>query len=237
MGLNGCKDDDGDDPQTAPVVPTSNFCYNFTNLAMPYDSIQGGTILTTTNNDGFYEVDLGFSFNLCEQSFSTLFIQSDFLTTTFTYEINSQGTDLRKYYILAHGDLDFEQKFDNNTFEIVSKIITTTTGSTGNKVTTIEFREFEYDDFQGSEEYTVNYKIIFSESDNSVSYHYGPNDLTVDFSQDVFNQFAIGLYSTNELDGLFLKGNPLSPTTVFNGFNSELTTWPLENTFYKFIKK
>lgn len=236
--MSSCKDDD--DTPVTPVTPvvTTNFCYNFKNAVLPYDNISGGTLINSTNSDGFYEVDLGFSFNLCDKDFSKLFIQPDYLSTTFTYEINPGNTDLRKYYVLAHGDLDLEQKWDNNSSSYISKIMKSTTGTTGNKITTLEFRDFEYYDFTASGQYyTVNYKIIFKESDNSVTYHYGPNDLSINFKQDRFTQFAIGLYSDNELDGLFLKGDPNSPTTVTNGFNSELNTWPLEGTSYKFTKK
>ena len=235
LWMSSCKDDDGD---STPATNTSNFCYNYAGSNLNYDSIQGGNFLTAANNDGFYEIDLGFQFNMCDRSFSTLFIEQDYLTTTFTYDLSQGTTDLRKYYIVAHGDLDLESKWDNGSSSYISKIVTTTSGTPGNLRTTIEFRDFEYYDFSAnSAYYTVNYKMIFAEADNSVSYHYGPNDLTLNFSDDPFNQFIVGLYSDNEQDGLFLDGNPSSPTTKKNGFRSQLNTWPSANTVYKFTKK
>jgi hypothetical protein len=235
IALSSCKKDDGDKTPITPAVVTT-FCYNYLGNSTPYDTLQGGTSINRVNSDGFYEVDLGFSFSLCDSSFSKLYIESDYLSTTFTYKISSNITDVRKYYIIAHGDLDLQPKWDNGTGNYLSKIITTTTGSIGNKITKLEFREFEYEDFVSGSLSTVNYMIIFKETDNSVTYHYGPNDLTTNFKNDPFNQFVIGLYSNNELDGLFLEGDPNLPTTNINGLTSQLNTWPLEGTFYKFTE-
>lgn len=232
ISLTSCEKED---PQPTPSSQ-SNFCYSFDVNTMPYDSIRGGTNITNLNADGFYEIDLGFQFNLCEQSYSKLYILEDYYSPTFTYQITATNIDVRKYYFLANGDLFLEPKLDAN-FNDISRIIKKTEGSTGNLVTTLEFRNLVYDDFDTQTYFDVNYKIIFRESDNSVSYHYGPTNLTKNFANDRFEQLAVGLYSTAEADGLFLKGNPDNPTTVRSGFNSELNTWPKENTLYKFTKK
>jgi hypothetical protein len=234
IGLYSCKKDD----PTTPVIPgvQTNFCYNFNLSSSSYDTIRGGTFITNQNSDGFYEVDLGFPFNFCDRSFSKLFIESGSYVTTFTYTVDPSVTNLRDYYLTANGDLDLEYSYDTN-FNISTRLVKSTTGSVGNKVTTLEFRELAYNDYRTQTNYKVNYKMIFRQSDNSVSYHYGPNNLTVNFQNDPFNQFPIGLYSTVETDGLFLVGDPSTPTTTNNAFLSSVNRWPLAQTMYKFTKK
>lgn len=242
--LTSCGDDptltpnkDFEDPNnvTPGTVQGSSFCYAFSASMASYDTLAADTPITRINSDNFYEVDLGFEFDFCDKSFSKLYIDSDFFFATFTYTVSGGVTDFRNYEISPAGDIDLVVTYDSSS-NVLSKLVSTTTGAAGSKVTTIEYRDFAFENFDTGEEYPLNFKIIFSEADNSVAYHYGPQNVTVDFTKELFNQLIIGLYSTNPQDGLFLEGSTSAPSITNNGINAEIDEWPTAGTVYTFTK-
>jgi len=223
IGISGCKKDEAS--KTTPTSP--NFCYSLTTSNSAYDSIVGGTELVDFNSDYFYEVILPFHFTFCDSTFDTLFIPFGSYYPTFSYIVYQTYTDAQKYELLTFGNLNLETGDS-------SKLIYNITGVTGDRITTIEWKKFIYNEPFTSVNSTFSFQIKLYENGNKIEFHYGPNDITTDFAAVGLSQLAVGLYSDDLNDGLFLSGNYSSPTTTSTVGNKELSTWPTEGTKYLF---
>ena len=116
----------------------------------------------------------------------------------------------------------------------LSSLKYSTIGSAGDKITTIEYIDFIREDFSSGLESTFSFQIKLYENGNKVSYHYGPNDFTLDFTTLSFDLLTVGLYSIDGNEGLYLSGNYSAPTTQPSPGSNELTFWPANGTLYTF---
>lgn len=227
------KDEDEDDN---PVKSSSSFCYSFEGNTSSYDTITGGTEITTLTEDYFYEIDLGFSFTFCDSTFETLYI-SYLYGPTFTYVSGNGITDMMGYELIPFGAAKLEQRsgtVSSGTSGNVSKLISKTTGSAGNRVTTIEWRDFDYSESLLTDNSNVNFQIKLYENGNKVVYHYGAHNVTSDFTTLPFARFSIGLYGSNASDAIYLSGDASNPTVNTSLGSNVISTWPAEGTVYTF---
>lgn len=225
---SSCKKEDDENKNTNTNTNTSSFCYSLTKSTVAYDTISNGTELINTNADDIYVIDLGYTFTFCGTSFSKIYIDSWTYEPTFTYDVSGGSTDLRGYELSVFGSLVIEP-YGNG-----SGVFYQTTGSSGNHVTTIEWKNFDYSPPGDTETYIFDFEVKLYESGNKIAYIYGPNDVSVNFTSISWDQMIVGLYSTDQNNGLFLYGNPTSPTTASAPGSNELTTWPDSGTKYLF---
>lgn len=240
--LFSCKDDEEAlTPTNNTVITETSSCLDFVKSTSSYDTITGGVEINRSNSDDYYAIALGFSFKFCDRTFDTLFISEWDYSSTFTYTVNNGFTDARQYELSPTGSLDLEQKWDTNTSNYVSMLKFKTTGTPGERISTIEFRDFEHVNItgQGTRAFTINCKMIFFEKDNRIRFEYGPNNVTKNFANDPFLPLNVGLYASSINEGIFLTGDPNSPGTAsgINAANSELIIWPPENTVYTFTQQ
>jgi len=227
IGISSCKKDDDDDPNKTTPTTTSGFCYSLTTSNSAYDTIVGGTEVANLNSDNFYEIDLGFSFSFCDSTFQTMYIMDEAYVPVLSYVVNQGYTDASKYELLPFGSINIES---GNS----SKLLYKTTGTAGDRITTIEWRDFTYTEPFTSVNSTFNFQLKLYENGNKVEYHYGANDITTDFTAVDLSFLAVGLYSVDSNDGLFLSGNSSSPNTASATGTNELSAWPTEGTKYLF---
>jgi hypothetical protein len=222
LGLTSCKKESKTEAETEAPAPKT-FCYTFTKSEAKYDSIVGGKVSTLNLND-LYEVPIGFSFNFCGKTFTDLYMMMGSLGASFTYLDSDGYIDLSGYELIADGVVPFEDDFD-------SKIKYITTGAAGNRVTTVEFRDYKYSDNSSSATKKVNMQIKLYENGSKVEYHFGPNDMTTVFSN---NELIMGMYSGNMNNGVYLYGPSSNPTSTYSYNGKAVATWPSEGTLYKF---
>ncbi len=231
IGLSSCGEDEEDNFDDNNTE--SSFCFEFSQSTAPYDTVVGGEELTDYNEDQIYEIDLGFSFDYCDTSFQTLYLAYGHYVMSFTYEFTDGIIYFSNYNVAPFGDMIIQPNGD----EDFTGILVKTTGVSGNKITTIEYRNFMFHD-KDFEYHHFSGQVKFYEDENKITFHYGPNDVDVDFNSDEFNQLYVGLSGSNDLtSALFLSDNPISPT-IISGFtlNDELNTWPVEGTVYTFYQ-
>lgn len=123
----------------------------------------------------------------------------------------------------------------------LSPILTKTTGSAGNRVFHIEWKNFgflnEYNDSNTLNDYG-NIQARIYEQDGSIEIHYGPAKVDSRASLDGLSGYNVfvGLldFSNLDLHGMALAGNPMSPTIKYNDWNGVLTSLPENGRVYKF---
>lgn len=213
---------------------SSSFCYSFVKSIAEYDTIVGGTDIKETNEDDMFEIDLGYTFTFCEKSFQKIYIAWDY-QPTFTYKSEGGVLNLTGYELSFCGTcwLDFKWgPLPGGGNGNLTRLKYQTTGSPGDRITTIEWRDFTFQEAGLGEEYTINCEIKLYENGNRIVFHYGPNDVETDFN-NTLDIFAIGIYAENPLNGLFLSGDPADPSTASSPVK-ELNFWPKNGTLYTF---
>lgn len=238
--LTGCQPDSDDPDDDLPPPNTSTFCYSVTTSTSDYDTIVGGTIISETNADDVFAINLDFPFTFCGETFDNLYIGWTY-TASFTYENQNGFLNFFDYEIRPIGGAMVEENWGTlpgGDVGYISKLKFQTTGDPGNRISTLEYRDFEFINYSqsGTEEYeyTVSYQIKLYENGNKISYHYGPHEMDINFTEDAFVNFTVGMYSTTDVDALFLSGDPANPTSNTTHLNGELTHWPAVNTMYLF---
>jgi len=226
--ISSCKKDEDDTNKTTPTS-TSSFCYSLTASSTTYNPIVGGNEIAEgdDNEDYFYEVILPFHFTFCDSTFDTLFISYGGYSPTFKYVVYPTYTDAREYELMPFGAINIDT--DNST-----KLIYETTGIVGDRITTIEWKNFIYEEPFTSVISTFNFQIKLYENGNKVEFHYGANDITTDSPAVDLSLLAVGLYAGDVNVGLFLSGDSSSPNTSSTAGENELSTWPIEGTKYLF---
>ena len=233
----GCSEDDSDGTAGSTPVAVASYCHNFTSQLLPYDTLIGGNDLEMTKTDSLYKIDLGFDLKVCDSLYRNVYLSGFVFSLSYTdnkppfpFEF-----DITDYRISPFGYLNIDAKAVGT--QIVSKLVTKTEGPVGSKVTTIEFREYEFGDSHTSDLYDLNCKVIFNELDNSISYHFGETNTIYNFKNDISKQFLVGLFYPNSSQGIFLNGDPSSPTLTNIASDTELDKWPAKGRHYTFTLK
>jgi hypothetical protein len=123
----------------------------------------------------------------------------------------------------------------------LSPILTKTTGTAGNRIFHIEWKNFgflnEYNDSNTLNDYG-NIQVRIFEQDGSIEVHYGPAKVDSRASLDGLSGYNIFVgkldFSNLDLQGMALAGNPMNPTVKYNDWNGVLSSLPEPGRVYKF---
>jgi hypothetical protein len=119
--------------------------------------------------------------------------------------------------------------------------LTKTTGTAGNRIFHIEWKNFgflnEYNDSNTLNDYG-NIQVRIFEQDGSIEVHYGPAKVDSRASLDGLSGYNIFVgkldFSNLDLQGMALAGNPMNPTVKYNDWNGVLSSLPEPGRVYKF---
>lgn len=123
----------------------------------------------------------------------------------------------------------------------LSPILTKTTGTAGNRVFHIEWKNFgfynEYNDSNTLNDYG-NVQVRIFEKDGTIEMHYGDTKVNAGASLDGASGYNIFIgvldFSNLDLKGMSLTGNPASPAVKYNNWNGVLNALPENGRVYAF---
>lgn len=227
----GDDDDENDDDNNN----NSGYCFDFAKTSVAYTELTGATDVSTGNEDDYIEIDLGFSIQHCDTSFSKIYIINGLYFSSFLNCYNDSGDPISGYELYPFGFMEMGAYYDENLGEYTTKILTKTTGTSGNKITSIEFRNLEYHGIDVELGQVATFTMKFYENGNKIVFHYGPSTIDYDFGADPFNEFFPGFVGKTSVLGIFLAGDPDAPTTTPTNVPG-LDHWPAEGTVYTFYQ-
>ena len=223
------------------IVPMNSQTYEFTVTQAPYVDLQGGTPLVDAPwDDPSLLVPIGFNFELFDQTTQFLF-----LTENDSYILFSNSLNMIVDIIVLFGaDL-----IDRGSMEdtLLSPITYATTGTTGNRVLTLEFENAGfYNDLQefGISTDYVNIQLKLYENTGNIEFHYGPNSVTRPEVSHEGEGPIIGLFENYDLETGFatgevilLDGDPANPVVVTEFLETYLDGTIPANTLYRFSRE
>ncbi len=221
-------------------LPGSSQTYNLSITNEPYVPLTGGTSLVQgVWDDPEFNVPLGFSFDYYGQTTDMLHVISGFLGGIYTTNLDANAVNLMAVFATDFVDRGY------NTGQAMSPILFKTTGTTGHRITTVEFKNagfFSDTVINGVYQDFINFQLRLFEETGNIEMHLGPysvSNIAADF--DGPPGPIVGLieglnYGSGEVSGevLLLNGDPVNPE-IITTYNDAYLTWPIpENTVYRF---
>jgi hypothetical protein len=194
--------------------------YDFSVLDKNYSDLENPIPLSGSQNwdDPAYVAPLGFDFEIGNQSFQNLEKISSIGVVISAGEIFSSGDTLP---IMSLMDFDLISRTSANGGSS-SPISYKTTGSPGNRIFKWEWKNAGF--FEGLESEFINFQLWVFEADNSIEFHYGPqniNGVTSDNGNPGPMVFFVPLFETSQngdeqfLSPLYyLEGDPTNPNLI-----------------------
>jgi hypothetical protein len=194
-------------------MPRALAQYNFSTATAPYMHLSGGTSFHTGSSVDAV-IAPGFQVTVNGVTNDTLFIRIPF------GRLNTQMPNAAAVSFYA---FDAEQMGGVHEY--------TVSGTPGNRILKIQFKSIRFGHDYTSQD-SMNYQVWMFESGNIIEIHFGPNSVLCPQSYYITgvgtrNGAAIGL------NGLWLTGNPSSPTTATSA-GSTLNGTPASGTVYRF---
>ncbi len=190
-----------------------NYTFEVDNIA--YQDLTGATVLTTGGwDDPGFDIPIGFNFQLGTYSFDTISIP-DWSAGGIVSTVNSATGTIPVVLIIGQDIIGL-----SNT---ASPISYTTTGTPGNKIFKLEWKNFGFFDDSTNSDY-MNMQLWLYEDSNILEYHYGAN--SINNPVESFEEEAgpmVGLITEYNMDldeiadeTYILSGNPVNPiVTVY----------------------
>lgn len=231
----------------------TNYVFQKTN-----ESYQNLTNSISLNNgtqwdDPIYQFDLGFSFTLFDQPFSTIYLGIEGGADLANMNIDEIDYFTNTIVMFSPLFLDlidpcYEDDGEPGACSNISYVVE---GEPGNRICKLEWNNASIYSFEP--EVTLNMQVWFYEGSNILEYRFGNHNITADILEDLLDQeaFLSLIESVNPMTetvrAIVVWGNPDDPTvTVINqsDVDTELefdmetchfTSMPASGTVYRFI--
>lgn len=200
-----------------------NFNYSLTKDSSEYQNLSS-TITLTANvswTNKFFVIHSPFQINLLGEKYDSLVIESNgFLTVDRAKNLS----------IVAF--TNFGARRDENQ-QYVSSINYQITGTVGNRIIKIEFKNLAMNRFSSNDQ--LEYQLWLYENNSSIEFHIGSNP----YGQDSEYPFLLGLINRNmdtANNAFLISGNPSSPSGEIILADAELkyiNTIPKSGIIYK----
>lgn len=200
--------------------------YNFSVSSGTYTDLTNATSVNNgmTWDDPTFEIPIGFDFKLFDTTIAKLGIVYGSVISVDTFE-----SGIVPLLYIGIGDLvDRDYNFDKPTPTSLSPISYKLTGSLGNRILKVEWKNAgfygEFKDDTISEDYT-NFQLWLYEESNDIEIHFGTTSVShTDLSYGEYGGGIISLYPSVRRDnvngyevlkdGIILSGEPSNPTII-----------------------
>ncbi len=193
--------------------------YTFAKSTSTYTPLTGNTVVKSAWIGDFI-TKTPFQFEYFGKKYDSLNILPNSVSfTSYKADIISMGSD--NYY------------FDGELYPVGSEISYNITGTAGDRIIKVQFKNLRSNTSDSTEEYTVNNQIWLYEKGGKFQFHFGPNVIT-----DVnFDQFFFGFIDYDNSPYLAISGTATSPVlfhVLTAGTFKGIPTHPTDGTVYTF---
>jgi hypothetical protein len=203
---------------------SQNFSYGLAKDSSAYSDLTGVTTLLagetfTNKHPGFH---LPFSFNFCG-------------TTTDTLVIETNGFIVfDRWNQISLVSFNAFSGYKDSLNQYVASINYTITGSSGNRIVKIEFKNLSMNGYTFYDR--ISYQVWLYENGNKIEYHIGPNYYSTLEEGIPILIGAINQEMDTEDKAFLISGNPVSPSgAILSGEDDflYLNNIPFEGTIYR----
>lgn len=215
--------------------------YEFSVSSEPYTELANGTpLVTETWDDPDYTAPLGFVFHYYGKNVTSV---TQIGEVAYPLLATTPAADTLGFFFVFGADL-IDRGFADTLLQ--SPITYKTSGSTGNRVFTIEWKNVGFYNqyfFLGDNTDFANFQMKLYEADGTIEYHFGPSNITrPDIDYDNTGPF-VGLIEKLHVESdvsygesLLLSGLPTNPTVV-NTYSAVYLNGTIPaNTVYRFSR-